>query len=119
MYYLYFFVLLAVNWRVNLSPHDYTYPTVPFPQKPFSCHVLRHKHSLSYQFSYVQYSKVDDTHFTVNAEVEISEQFFGWLFGLGKMVRIVGPESVRQQMQKALLDLGARYEEEAQQEKGQ
>lgn len=63
--------------------------------------------------------KVDKSHFEITVPVAVSQQFFGWLFGLGKMVRIVGPESVRQQMQKALLDLGARYEEEAQQEQGQ
>lgn len=63
--------------------------------------------------------KVDKNHFEIVVLVAVSQQFFGWLFGLGKMVRIIGPESVKQQMQKALLDLGARYEEKAQQEQGQ
>jgi len=63
--------------------------------------------------------KVDKSHFEITVPVAVSQQFFGWLFGLGKMVRIVGPESVRQQMQKALLELGTRYEEEARQEQGQ
>jgi len=60
--------------------------------------------------------KVDKNHFEIIVLVAVSQQFFGWLFGLGKMVRIIGPESVKQQMQKALLELGTRYEEEAQQE---
>jgi len=59
--------------------------------------------------------KVDKGLFEITFPVSVIQSFFGWLFG-GKMVHIVGPESVRQQMQKALLDLRARYEEEAQQE---
>ena len=38
-----------------------------------------------------QYSMVDDKHFTVNAEVEISDQFFGWLLGFGKRAKILYP----------------------------
>ena len=34
---------------------------------------------------------VDDKHFTVNAEVEISDQFFGWLLGFGKRAKILYP----------------------------
>ena len=39
----------------------------------------------------VQYSMVDDTHFTVTAEVDITEQFFGWLLGFGKRAKILYP----------------------------
>ena len=38
-----------------------------------------------------QYSMVDDKHFTVNAEVEISDQFFGWILGFGKRAKILYP----------------------------
>ena len=41
-----------------------------------------------------QYSMVDDKHFTVNAEVEISDQFFGWLLGFGKRAKILYPDDV-------------------------
>ena len=41
-----------------------------------------------------QYSMVDDKHFTVNAEVEISDQFFGWLLGFGKRAKILYPNDV-------------------------
>jgi len=35
---------------------------------------------------------------------------YGWVFGLGKAVRIIGPESVKEGMKKALADIAARYE---------
>ncbi len=37
----------------------------------------------------VQYSKVDDRHFKVTAEVEVSDQFFGWLLGFGKRAKLL------------------------------
>lgn len=42
----------------------------------------------------VQYSRVDDSHFCVNAKVEISDQFFGWLLGFGKKAKLIYPEEV-------------------------
>ena len=56
--------------------------------------------------------KVDNNHFRVIVSVAVSQQFFGWIFGLGKAVRIAGPESVKEQMKKALADIAARYEDE-------
>ncbi len=41
----------------------------------------------------VRYAKTDDEHFRVDIEVEISDQFFGWLLGFGSRVRIMGPDS--------------------------
>ncbi len=40
------------------------------------------------------YSKLDEGHFTVEATVEVSDQFYGWLLGFGRMVKILEPESV-------------------------
>ena len=51
----------------------------------------------------VQYSTDGDKHFTVNAEVEISEQFFGWLLGFGKRAKILYPNDVVEDF-KAYLD---------------
>lgn len=39
-----------------------------------------------------------DKHFTMTVEIEISPQFFGWLCGLGKGVRIVSPASAAAEM---------------------
>ena len=42
----------------------------------------------------VQYVKVDDTHFSVTAKVEISDQFFGWVLGFGKKAKLLYPDAV-------------------------
>ena len=42
----------------------------------------------------VTYRKADDNHFDIVTEVDISDQFFGWLLGFGNKVRIMGPDSV-------------------------
>ena len=52
---------------------------------------------------------VDKNHFKITVPVAISQQFFGWVFGLGKYVRIVGPDDVVEKMQKALSDITDRY----------
>ena len=41
-----------------------------------------------------QYSAVDDKHFIVTAEVEISDLFFGWLLSFGRRVKILYPSDV-------------------------
>ena len=52
---------------------------------------------------------VDKNHFKITVPVAISQQFFGWVFGLGKYVRIVGPDDVVEKMKKALSDITERY----------
>ena len=42
----------------------------------------------------VQYDKVDETHFSVTAKVEISDQFFGWILGFGKKAKLLYPDDV-------------------------
>ena len=42
----------------------------------------------------VQYAKVDETHFSVTAKVEISDQFFGWILGFGKKAKLLYPDNV-------------------------
>lgn len=51
----------------------------------------------------VIYSKVDDTHFSVTAQVEISNQFFGWILGFGNKVKLLAPNDVSDQF-RAYLD---------------
>ena len=53
--------------------------------------------------SYVQYVKDDDHHFTVTAKVVVSEQFFGWLLGFGKQMKLVAPDEAVEQF-NAYLD---------------
>lgn len=51
----------------------------------------------------VQYSKVDDKHFSVTAKVEISDQFFGWILGFGKKAKLLYPDDVIDQF-RAYMD---------------
>ena len=48
------------------------------------------------------YTKSDDNHFIVAAEVEISEQFFGWLLGFGRRVVLLDPAPTVQQFKEYL-----------------
>ena len=59
----------------------------------------------------------DITFRPVNAEysecavdVNVSPQFFGWIFGLGKEVKVIGPESVVEQMRKTAEEFMENYE---------
>jgi len=42
----------------------------------------------------IWYEKYDDSHFTLTAQVEISDQFFGWVLGFGKKAKILEPSAV-------------------------
>jgi predicted DNA-binding transcriptional regulator YafY len=44
----------------------------------------------------------DDSHFTAQMRVAVSPQFYGWLFGLGPGVTILGPAEVAQGMKDQL-----------------
>lgn len=49
-----------------------------------------------------RYTKFDDNYFIVATEVEISEQFYGWLLGFGRRVVLLDPASVVQQFKEYL-----------------
>lgn len=42
----------------------------------------------------IQYSKIDDSHFSITAPVEISDQFFSWICGFGRKAKILYPDKV-------------------------
>ena len=42
--------------------------------------------------------KVDAEHSEINVNVNVSPQFFGWIFSLGKDVKVVGPEEVVEEL---------------------
>ena len=54
--------------------------------------------------------EVDKDHFEVTVSVAVSPQFFGWVFGLGNYVTIVGPENVKEKMKKMLDSIRNRYD---------
>ena len=51
----------------------------------------------------VVYTKADEEHFNVKVTVDISDQFFGWLLGFGKRVKLTSPEETISDF-KAYLD---------------
>ena len=52
---------------------------------------------------------VDDSHFKITVPVSVSPQFFGWIFGLGGKVTILGPKPVVKQMKDMLGKINERY----------
>lgn len=58
-----------------------------------------------------QYVRADEKHFTVSVQVEVSEQFFGWLCGYGKKAKLIGPEKVVESYKKHLESLRNSYSE--------
>ena len=52
---------------------------------------------------------IDKDHFQISVPVAISQQFYGWVFGLGNYVTITGPEHIKKEMAKKLEDIRKRY----------
>ena len=48
-------------------------------------------------------------HFTVTTPIAVSDQFIGWMVGLGKKAEILEPESVRKKMKKRLKEMNNMY----------
>ena len=57
----------------------------------------------------VYYSKVDSNHFSVTAQVEISDQFFGWLCGFGRRAKIIGPSKIEEQFKEYIEKIRSLY----------
>lgn len=43
---------------------------------------------------------IDEKHSEVNVEVFTSPQFYAWIFGLGKDVKVIGPDEVKEEMKE-------------------
>jgi predicted DNA-binding transcriptional regulator YafY len=46
--------------------------------------------------------KEDDNHFRITVNVAVSNQFYGWVFGLGSEAEITAPAHVREEYRKLL-----------------
>ena len=55
------------------------------------------------------YNKVDSTYFSVQVEVVMNQQFFGWLRGLGRRAVIVSPKSARERYLERLKKIQEKY----------
>lgn len=51
----------------------------------------------------------DETHFAVNVDVAVSQQFFAWVFALGNGAQILGPEHVAEQAKQEIKRLMKQY----------
>ena len=49
-------------------------------------------------------------HFTIIVSVEVSNQFFGWLCGLGKAVKLVSPAPIVEQLKDYVMGIAGMYE---------
>lgn len=57
----------------------------------------------------VKYKKVDDTHFTAQAEVEISDMFYAWVCGFGRRAKIIDPPQVVEGMREFVSKVADMY----------
>lgn len=58
----------------------------------------------------VKYEKIDDTHFTAQAEVEISDMFYAWVAGFGRRAKIVDPPHIVEGMREFAKKVAEMYE---------
>ncbi|WP_075721694.1 helix-turn-helix transcriptional regulator [Roseburia sp. 499] len=49
----------------------------------------------------ISFRTIDDEHSELLVDVNVSPQFFGWIFSLGKDVKVTGPSEVVEQMREA------------------
>lgn len=52
---------------------------------------------------------IDDQHFQATVNIFVSQQFIGWVIGLGKGVRIIGPEPIVERMKMEIRRLAEQY----------
>lgn len=55
------------------------------------------------------YHKVDDHHFSVSTDIQISDQFFAWLCGFGKRVKLLNPPDVIDEFKEYLNKIQEMY----------
>lgn len=46
----------------------------------------------------ISFQPIDDEHSELHVDVNVGPQFFGWIFSLGKDVKVTGPSEVVEQM---------------------
>lgn len=58
----------------------------------------------------------DEKHFTIHTDIEVSPQFYGWLCGLGRGVRVVSPPEVVEEMGNYVKKIAEMYETDTKRE---
>lgn len=57
----------------------------------------------------ITFRPVDDKHSELSVNVNVSPQFFGWIFSLGREVKVVGPDAVVEQIKEVAKDFMTNY----------
>lgn len=60
----------------------------------------------------VQYSKIDDKFYSLSAFVDVSEQFYGWILGFGRRVKLIGNEEAVKEFNAYLTKIYKNYNPE-------
>lgn len=60
----------------------------------------------------ITFRKIDETRSSLSVYVAVSYQFFGWIFSLGKDVKVAGPQDVVEKMKVAAQEFAANYKKE-------
>ena len=55
------------------------------------------------------YSKFDEHHFTITAEIKVSEQFFSWICGFGRRAKILSPAPVVEEFKSFVSKINEMY----------
>ena len=58
----------------------------------------------------ITFLTIDNTHSAIHVNVNVSPQFFGWIFSLGKDVKITGPERVVSEMKEYTKNIMSNYQ---------
>ena len=58
----------------------------------------------------ITFRKVDKGHSMLAVDVAVSHQFFGWIFSLGREVKVTGPDEVVEQMRIAAEEFAGNYQ---------
>jgi predicted DNA-binding transcriptional regulator YafY len=53
----------------------------------------------------------DENHFEISVAVEVSPQFFGWICGLGRGVKIIEPDNVVKEMCEYVSNIAEMYKD--------
>ena len=57
----------------------------------------------------VQYSQIDENHFTVTAKLEVGSMFYGWLLGFGKGAKLLAPDTEVEKFASYIEDVRKMY----------
>ena len=57
----------------------------------------------------VQYTQIDENHFTVTTKLEVGSMFYGWLLGFGKGAKLLAPDTEVEKFRNYIQSIGEMY----------